>query len=155
MRKISIVLAIAALAAVVPIGAQASHCNSRVIVFNWIHRASAAYDANATGCDLDPDDEIDLRLIYPGAIAISLRYQGDFGAAVPTLSATMSGIGFDNVAVTLTRSFDPDLPLAATYDSDQITLPQGRMSSGTLTVTVSLPGGGTDTTCYHTAGATC
>lgn len=142
------------MASAIPFGAQAGHCNSNTIVFSYVHRAFAL-DANRTGCSLNPDDEIDLRLIQPGSVAISVRYIGEFGPSVPSLSATINGLGFDNQVITLTRIVDPDGLLATTYDSEQITLPNGRTSSGTLTATVTRPNATTDTTCYRTAGATC
>jgi hypothetical protein len=51
-----------------------------------------------------PQSAVDLRLLAPGTTHVSPSLVADFGAGVPSLTARLTGMGFNNTAVTMTRT---------------------------------------------------
>jgi hypothetical protein len=51
-----------------------------------------------------PQEQADTRRMLPGTTHVAPSYIGDFGAGIPRVTAYLSGAGFNNTAVTLTRT---------------------------------------------------
>jgi len=123
-----LVAAIATLGA--PLSARADYCDNSSVIFSW-NSANPAGGINPLGpkCILDPDNDFDHRVIYPGSDVISVRYIGDLGETVPVLDAYLTGMGFANLKVELKRG-------SGVYDSADLTLPQGTGSTGCLSYVI-------------------
>ncbi|MHB8510827.1 MAG: hypothetical protein ACYDCC_01495 [Actinomycetota bacterium] len=164
MRKaLSSIVLLGALAALgfSPVHANA-YCNSSVVIFS--HAAVAApapvgivdpgaINENAGVCAIDNSDNIyDTRFINPGSTAINIRFTGQLDASVTSLNAVIDGLGFNQQAITLNR-ISSTQGLITTYDSDLLFIPAGPTGTGSITATVTLPDGSTDTTTFHTVGS--
>ncbi|MFN2615243.1 MAG: hypothetical protein ABR552_10570 [Actinomycetota bacterium] len=100
------------------------------------------------GCDLVDTvtgQSMDTRYITPGANAVSVRYIRDLGGGVPSLSASLVGMGLDS-KVTLKRVY---LPTGYwVYDSAWIAIPP--TVQGALHATVSTADLGQESDDYRT-----
>lgn len=154
MRKVLLMIAgFGMVAALAPLAANASHCASKVVIFN----RPAAVNAAGLVCLGTPDtDDVDARLLYPGSTGVSLRYIVACTAGA-TLQAHLTGSLYPvpkDVAVTCTAA-------GTTYDSVTVTLPGSTTASATrvgcVTATIDDPDAdtGTNVTTIHTVGATC
>lgn len=154
-RVLGVVVVLFALA---PSAGWSSHCASRIVVFsrNDVQRTAGvgAVNANAVACEAAEVEAADTRLITPAATEITVRYTLDVG--VPTLTAVVTGLGFDNAALPLTRSIDSTTGLYS-YRSAAVSIPAGAAASGVVRVRISHPAlpGGSDTVCFHTWNAAC
>ena len=150
MRRI-IAVGIVAGALLASVGAHAEgECSTDLIVFSY----PAGVNSQVAVCVAAEEEArtagYDPRLINPGSDSISVRYTVDLGAATPTLTAVVDGLGFDAVEVTLTRV--EAFPGLFAYDSDLIIIPEGPTASGCITAMIP------DlevTTGFHTVGANC
>ncbi len=169
MRRSVVLLAlVSALAGVATFGtAHAnSYCNSSLVIFSYTSvdvpdnpsgvsgtRGGPAINENAGSCAIDNSDEIyDTRFLNPGTNSITVRDVAQLDASVASLPGVINGLGFDNLAITLTRSSTTG-GLGTAYDSPLLYLKDGFAAVGSVSVVVTLPDGRTDTTTYHTAGA--
>lgn len=151
--------ALAATAFLVALGAGdpslATHCNNPV-------NMSSGYGADADGagdpqpaptahqwpaCTVDSAgvrDAVDGRIIWPGASHVMPSYNLDLGAGTPTLTATLNGMGFSNLRVTLTRWVF--VTGGSTYLGTWEAIPSGPATAGgRITITV-----GTQTAVFKT-----
>lgn len=135
----------------VPLSASASHnCSTSIVIFSQpVGLNTQALVCLTVGQEVD-EVGFDPRIINPGSTAISVRYTIDLGAGVPTLTAVLNGLGFEDHEVTLTRG-EP-LPGLFAYDSAAVELPNGATSSGC--VTASIPSV-EDSNSFHTIDAAC
>lgn len=151
MRKVSLfVLGIGLVAAIAPVAAQADHCNSNVVIFSGITGAPKV-NSGAAACIADPvhDTPYDGRIVNPGSNEISVRYI--IGCTVgDEMDATISGLGL-NQPVLLTCS---TTTTGTAFNSANIALDPSQV--GCITATANDPDAeGTNTTTFHTVGATC
>jgi hypothetical protein len=156
MKLRSMLLVAGIVAAMAPIGANANHCDSNVVIFSGI-KGAPKVNSGAAIClatSLDPAaEDVDGRLINPGSNEISLRYTQDLG--VESLTAVLSGLGFEDREVTLNRG--PATTGGFYYNSAGIDLDPSQVGCITATVIIDEndPEGGTDSNSFHTLGATC
>lgn len=76
------------------------------------------------------------RYLTPNATEVKVRYHGDFGAGVPTLAATLDGLGFANASATLLRE---PTTIGWQYESAWMRVPHGEDARGTLVANVTTP----------------
>jgi hypothetical protein len=135
----------------VPASAQASHCADRMVIFSG-QAEGPKPNANAA-CTLVGDAAGDTRLINPGSTEIVVRFTSDFGAAHPTITAVINGLGFSNRTITLTR--EPGPVSGYVYDSADLALDPS--ASGCIRANLTAPYGGAaaGSTAFHTFGRTC
>lgn len=154
MRGIKTLGALAAMAAgFVPAMAHADPpCQTNFAVYSG---GSGLVDMSVLLCEANGPDP-DPRLILPGTTAISSAYLLDLGADVPFVMGTFDGLGFNNKVVKFTRSVGNLDDVR--YSTPTVALPNGRTSSGCVTVAITFGTGDdafTESSSYHTADASC
>jgi hypothetical protein len=126
------------------------HCSTSIVIFS----SPSGLNSQAALCLLVEQETqevgFDPRLINPGSTGISVRYTVDLGASVPTLTAVLNGLGFEDQEITLTRA--EILAGLYAYDSAVIELPAGAASSGCVTASIELV---LDANSFHTIDAGC
>lgn len=152
-RFLVVALLVGALA---PISARAeSKCESQIVVFSGNQAAPTWVNQAGLTCALVYGNPgADTRIINPGSDQVSVRWTNADGALesdVPTLSATLDGLGFVAFPITLTRAAFPTGGFV--YDSPRFGIPLG--TPGYVAVTVSLPGIDPETNCFHTVDSSC
>ncbi|HEX9775259.1 MAG TPA: hypothetical protein VGB83_06745 [Actinomycetota bacterium] len=119
-------------------------CNTHTIVFSWPSFAAAALSVNFHGetCDVTTEagsEDVDDRVIFPFAEAISLRYPDIVPGTPGVVYAKLIGLNFDKGATaTLGRELYEFDPTGSTYvyDSVLIRLPDAQAASGCLDIQV-------------------
>lgn len=123
---------------------------------NFAVYSGAGSDLNVLACLVEPSGDPDMRIIQPGTTSVSAAYLQDLGADVPFVMGTFDGLGFNNKAVKFTRAVRTGG--SVTYDTASMPLPNGRASSGCLTVSITFGTGEeafTESSSYHTVDASC
>lgn len=156
MRKhLAAVLALGIVAALAPMSAHADHCNKNVLIFSY-NNPAATYDPRGAVCDVDSGEDLDGRIIYPGATSISVRYLLAVDGDPDFVWADLSGSLFPGGKRVKLKP-EPGLVSGTYYDSDNISI--GRTVFGCVTVDVELPDEDPedtlDETTYGHAGQTC
>lgn len=143
--------AIAAAVAAPAVGFADPPCANNFAVYS-----GAGTDLNVLACLVEPSGDPDMRIIQPGSTSVSAAYLEDLSADVPFVYGTFDGLGFSNKQVKFTRTVRSTGTV--TYDTTGQTLPQGRLSSGCLTVSITFGSGDeafTESTSYHTLDSSC
>ena len=154
-RLLAAVASLAIVGALVPFSAHAEgDCTSNIVIFSSNSEVGLALNSNAAACLIDPDQNYDGRIINPASDQISLRYTSDLGAAVPSITAVLNGMGFHNKSVTLTRApVQGNEALGFYYNSTAVVLPDGISASGCVTAHI---GGDIDEgNSFHTVDSAC
>jgi hypothetical protein len=133
-------------------GHAASACDSHVLVFSGKtlpgDHSTAVAEPEKTACAAGA--QADARLIMPGSDVLMIRYEFDYGDQVAALGASVTGLGVSGSVTLWRKNYSASVQdLRYDYDSDYIVIDPARR--GPLTITVHLPGGGTDSTTYSTA----
>lgn len=151
-RRTAALLAVGIVAALAPIGARATHCDSNVFIFSDTRGVGVAYIGGVV-CIADEGEETDSRYLQPGADSVYVRYAEDLGESVTSLTGELNGLGFDHTPITLTRKALTGGTFA--YDSTSLDIPAGAGATGCVSATVFLPGSDPDTNTVRSIGATC
>lgn len=131
--------------------ATAGHCDDDMVIFSG---ASEGPKPNAnTICIAARENAGDTRLINPQSTEITIRFAGDFGAAYPTITATVNGLGHVNRTVTLTR--EALLLGGFVYDSPDLALDPKLEGCITAALTAAYGGAAAGSTAFHTVGSSC
>jgi hypothetical protein len=121
-------------------------CESRVVIFSSHSAGTSAINPHAFVCLTGGVEGIDTARITPGSDRVNVRYVGDLGAAVPTLQASIVGLGA-NAFVTLTRTVDSTLGVI--YNQAGHTAINS-LATGPITVRVLHAGDEIDRVTYRT-----
>lgn len=139
----AIALAVLTAVALLPIAGPAAPkpCATKTIVFSWMSVFAAVISVNTHGetCDTTGTagvQEVDDRVIWPGAEGISVRYPDEIKGTPPVLYAELNGLKWKKQLVILQRElsiFDPTMQ-DYDYDSTLLTLPEKQSASGCLDI---------------------
>ncbi len=162
MKKISLVAISLMIAAGAPAVSQAKgSCSSSILLYSW-NSADQGFTSLYTSqlqCLIDPSQDAgDGHFIHPAADTIQVGFNGQ-GITAPTLTGSLTGLGFSDRRVTLLRG---DEVVAGTgvyiYLSEDVALPGGATSSGCLTIELEDPvdaGEALDYNEFHTLDSSC
>lgn len=154
IRLMAATAAVSIVALLAPLSAHAG-CDSNVVIFSG-QKGAPKINANALICLADPDQEFgDNAIINPGSNEISLRYTVDQGAAVPTLTAVLNGLGFTDREVTLRRVPVSTDPTGATFYYNSSAVDLDATQVGCLTADVILDEETSERGSFHTVGTSC
>lgn len=134
------------LPAVAILGVAADQCESRVVIFSSNSAGTSAVNPHAFVCLTGSAEGLDTALINPGSDRVNVRFVGDLGAIVPTLTARIQGLGAD-ATVTLTRVVDPTLGVIYNQSGHTRIDP---LATGSITAVVSNAGVEIDRVTFHT-----
>jgi hypothetical protein len=169
------VLALGAVAAVMPPGARAdSRCDSKLVVFSRNStNIAGSVNWNALACmpgvavaeaKAIADGPADFRLITPNSDTIRVRYAEDVQFEPRAIKATLDGLGFDRRVILLARA-DLSLPTdegpSWVYDGPQLSIAPDASGCLTVRATYTRRMAGhrhkvvDETTQFHTADALC
>jgi len=110
-----VVLGVLAMGLFAPMGASASHCSDRLVIFSRNNRAPTSINSNAVSCEVF-DHDYDGRLINPGSNLVSIRLT--IGESTCQVANPAEGIPAETRGGLLTGlGADEDFTLTCTYDS--------------------------------------
>lgn len=144
------VAALAAAALALPVAAS-DHCETKISVHGrvaLVPMGPSPYASSTHGVCVRVfgDNGFEDHLLPPNTDEVMVRVNGDFGASVPSLRATLTGLGFTGNEYPLARTLSPFG--GYTYNSAWQALPNGPVD-GALVAAVTYPDRQVSVT-YHT-----
>ena len=139
MRGLALVLLGVALLASLPL-AEADHCTSRIVVFGRpspLPAPAPPYTPQTQGLCPLAVGIVDGHTLPPQTSQILVRVNGDFGPGLPSLFATVDGLGFEGQVFTLVRTPLPT-GISVYQMREWVPLPDGTQL-GELQVSVAYP----------------
>lgn len=171
MRRVALLVMATAIVAMIPVGAQASHCDSPIYIFSRTSYPGGPYPdprggqlrflpsavSSVVGCTVvhdtlkpdDPHEATDSDIIYPGSDSLSVRLLAHTdGSAITSATLEFAGTTY---ALTLTNTVTITGGAATFLDSQNISVdPTKTLAANAAVATICVQDEGCYTRTYRT-----